>query len=112
MSCATGLWLPVSPRGTLGQLGRVSKSRGELVLTASGGVGTGRTGEAMQSPREERKQFERKDEGAGGLLQRGAHFCLLGTTPRKSLWVLGEDENNSWEESVSAEKNEPLLTGT
>jgi hypothetical protein len=43
--------------------------------------------------REQRKQQRGEDEeGAGRLLHRGACFCLLGTTPRKSLWVLGDGE--------------------
>lgn len=60
------------------------------MLTAHRAVGVGRTGEAMQGT--EKAERKGEDEGAGRLLRKGACFCLLRTTPRKSLWVLGDGE--------------------
>lgn len=48
-----------------------------------------------ESPGTGKTELKGKDKGAGKFLQRGAPFCLLGTTPRKSLWGLGDDGNNS-----------------
>lgn len=87
----------------LGQLGSISN--GQEVLMADCVVGTERTGETMEKvPR------KRENRASKGRFQRGARFCLLGTTPRKSLSVLSDDGNNSWEEWDSTEEMNSLLT--